>query len=85
MLVLSKLSAANYSMAAGYEMETITACVVGGVALSGGKGNVIGCFLGILLMGVISNSLNLLMVPIFYQKIILGIVLLIAVIVRDRK
>jgi ribose/xylose/arabinose/galactoside ABC-type transport system permease subunit len=85
MLVLSKLSAANYSMAVGYEMETITACVVGGVALSGGKGNVIGCFLGILLMGVISNSLNLLMVPIFYQKIILGIILLIAVIVRGRK
>jgi ribose/xylose/arabinose/galactoside ABC-type transport system permease subunit len=85
MLILSKLSAANANMANGYEMETITACVVGGVSLSGGRGTVLGCFLGVMLIGVISNSLNLLMVPIFYHKIIIGIVLLIAVILRARK
>ncbi|MDR3336579.1 MAG: ABC transporter permease [Treponema sp.] len=85
MLVLSRLSAANYSMTLGYEMEAITACVVGGVSLSGGQGNVLGCFLGVMLMGVISNSLNLLMIPIFYHKIIFGIVLLIAVILRTRR
>jgi ribose/xylose/arabinose/galactoside ABC-type transport system permease subunit len=85
MLVLSKLSAANYAMALGYEMETITACVVGGITLSGGKGNVLGCFLGILLMGLIANSLNMLMVPIFYHKIITGVVLLVAVTVRSGK
>jgi ribose/xylose/arabinose/galactoside ABC-type transport system permease subunit len=85
MLVLSRLSAANYNMSLGYEMETITACVVGGISLSGGRGNVMGCFLGILLMGLISNSLNMLMVPIFYHKIITGVVLLIAVILRSRK
>jgi ribose/xylose/arabinose/galactoside ABC-type transport system permease subunit len=85
MLVLSRLSAANYSMTLGYEMEAITACVVGGVSLSGGQGNVLGCFLGVMLMGVISNALNLLMIPIFYHKIIFGIVLLIAVILRTRR
>jgi ribose/xylose/arabinose/galactoside ABC-type transport system permease subunit len=85
MLVLSKLSAANYNMALGYEMETITACVVGGITLSGGRGNVLGCFLGILLMGLIVNSLNMLMVPIFYHKIITGVVLLAAVAMRSRK
>jgi ribose/xylose/arabinose/galactoside ABC-type transport system permease subunit len=85
MLVLSKLSAANYNMASGYEMEAITACVVGGISLSGGRGNIMGCFLGVMLMGIISNSLNLLMVPIFYHRIIIGIVLLIAVVLRARK
>jgi ribose/xylose/arabinose/galactoside ABC-type transport system permease subunit len=77
MIVLSKLSAANPNMAVGYEMESITACVAGGVSLMGGRGNTLGCF-----MGIIQNSLNLLMVPIFYHKIIIGIVLLIAVILR---
>jgi ribose/xylose/arabinose/galactoside ABC-type transport system permease subunit len=85
MLVLSKLSAANFNMASGYEMESITACVVGGVSLSGGRGNIIGTFLGVMLIGVISNALNLMMIPIFYHRIIIGIVLLVAVILRTRK
>ena len=85
MLVLSKLSAANYNMASGYELESITACVVGGVALSGGRGNIIGAFLGVMLMGVISNALNLMMVSIFYHRIIIGIILLIAVVLRTSK
>jgi ribose/xylose/arabinose/galactoside ABC-type transport system permease subunit len=85
MLILSRLSAANYSMTLGYEMDAITACVVGGVALTGGQGNILGCFLGVILTGVISNSLNLLMIPIFYHKIIFGIILLIAVILRTRR
>jgi len=85
MLVLSKLSAANFNMASGYEMESITACVVGGVSLSGGRGNIIGTFLGVMLMGVISNALNLMMIPIFYHRIIIGLVLLVAVVLRTRK
>ena len=83
MLVLSKLSAANFNMASGYELESITACVVGGVSLSGGRGNIVGAFLGVMLMGVISNSLNLMMIPIFYHKIIVGVVLIIAVVLRS--
>ena len=85
MLVLSKLSAANFNMASGYEMESITACVVGGVSLSGGRGNIIGTFLGVMLIGVISNALNLMMIPIFYHRIIIGLVLLVAVVLRANK
>jgi ribose/xylose/arabinose/galactoside ABC-type transport system permease subunit len=85
MIVLSKLSAANANMASGYEMQAITACVVGGVSLSGGRGNTIGCFMGIMLIGIISNALNLLMVPTFYHHIIIGAVLLAAVILRTGK
>jgi ribose/xylose/arabinose/galactoside ABC-type transport system permease subunit len=82
MLVLSRLSAANPNMAVGYELEAIAACVIGGISLSGGRGTIAGCFMGIILMGLISNCLNLLMVPIFYHKIIIGIVILIAVLAR---
>ena len=66
-------------------MESITACVVGGVSLSGGRGNIIGTFLGVMPMGVISNALNLMMIPIFYHRIIIGVVLLIAVVIRAKK
>jgi ribose/xylose/arabinose/galactoside ABC-type transport system permease subunit len=82
LLVLSRLSAANPNMAVGYELEAIAACVVGGISLSGGRGTIAGCFMGIILMGLITNSLNLLMVPIFYQKIAIGLVILAAVLVR---
>lgn len=82
LLVLSRLSAANPNMASGYELEAIAACVIGGISLVGGRGTIAGCFMGIILMGLITNSLNLLMVPIFYQKIILGCVILAAVMVR---
>ncbi len=82
MLVLSRLSAANPNMAVGYELEAIAACVIGGISLAGGRGTIAGCFMGIILMGLISNSLNLLMVPIFYHKIIIGIVILVAVLAR---
>lgn len=82
MIILSKLSAANPQMASGYEMDAITSCVVGGITLSGGKGDIPGCFMGIMLMGVIQNALNILNVSIFYQDIIMGIVLLGAVLIR---
>jgi len=85
MLVLSKLSAANYNMALGYELEVITACAVGGVSLIGGKGNVFGGFLGILLIGLISNSLRLLSVPISFHQITIGLILLVAVILQSRR
>ena len=49
----------------------------------GGRGDIFGCFLGVLLMGVISNALNIMAVPVFYQEIISGCVLLMAVILRS--
>lgn len=83
MIILSKLSGANATMASGYDMDSITACVVGGISLIGGRGDIFGCFLGVLLMGVISNALNIMAVPVFYQEIISGCVLLMAVILRS--
>jgi len=66
-------------MGTSYPLETIAAAVIGGVALSGGKGSVPGVVLGVILLGLIRNSLNILRVPSFYQYVMLGSVIIIAV------
>lgn len=79
----SRIGAALPVMGNGYELRSIAAVVIGGVALSGGRGNIIGVFLGVLLLGVISNSLNMLNVSSFYQNVTLGSIILIAVIANQ--
>jgi len=64
-------------------MEAIAAAVIGGVAMSGGRGSVWGILLGTLLIGVISNSLNLLRVDSFYQYIVLGAIIVGAVFISN--
>ena len=61
-----------------YSQRTITAAVVGGASLAGGKGSVVGCLAGVLIIGIINNMLNLLGVSSYYQYISQGIVLIIA-------
>jgi len=63
----------------GYELDAIAAAVIGGTSLSGGVGGVGGTVLGALLIGVISNGLDLLNVPYYYQQIIKGMIIIGAV------
>jgi ribose transport system permease protein len=79
----SRIGAALPLMGSGYELQSIAAVVIGGVSLTGGRGNMLGAFLGVLLLGVISNSLNMLNVSSFYQYISVGIIILIAVIANQ--
>lgn len=65
----------------GYEMTVISACILGGTSLSGGKGSIVGTFLGILMLTTISNGLTMLAVPTFWQQIIKGVILLISVLI----
>ena len=58
--------------------------VLGGTSLTGGKGRIIGTLIGVLIIGVINNGLNLLGVSSFYQQVVKGIVILVAVLI-DRK
>lgn len=80
----SRLNAASPQAADGYELDAIAAAVIGGTSLSGGRGTVIGTIIGALLIGIISNGLDILNVSSYYQKIIKGCIILLAVFL-DRK
>lgn len=80
MVLLSKLGSANPNMGDGYEMQAISACAIGGITLTGGVGTALGSFLGIMFLGIIRNGLNLMRVPTFYQYMVNGVIIIIAVI-----
>ncbi len=80
-IVLSgRMNSSSSSLANGIEMDVIAAAVIGGMSMSGGEGNVWGALFGSLLMGVLKNGMNQLSIHSFWQQIILGIVLILAII-----
>jgi ribose/xylose/arabinose/galactoside ABC-type transport system permease subunit len=79
LIVISRIGQSQPAMGVSYPLEAIAAAVIGGVGLSGGRGTIPGVFLGVILLGLIRNSLNLLRVPSFYQYVMLGAVIIIAV------
>jgi len=83
LVLLDRLGSANAVMGQGYELEAIAAAVIGGVSLSGGKGSIIGAFFGVLLLGVISNGLNIIGVNPYLQELILGAIIVIAVVASN--
>ncbi len=79
-VLLVGLTASGQPQAAmGYELTAIAAVIVGGAALGGGRGGILGTVAGVLLLGVVSNSLNLLGVSPFWQPIATGLILVVAV------
>ncbi len=78
MLLLSRLGAAQPSTGAGMELKAIGAVVIGGAPMTGGRGKIIGTFFGVLLMGVISNVLNMLRVNAYLQDIVFGVLVIVA-------
>lgn len=83
-VLTSRLSSAQPTAGTGFELDAIAAVVIGGTSLSGGKGKIFGTFLGVLIIGVLNNGLNIIGVSAFYQQFIKGLVILLAVIL-DRK
>jgi len=79
MASLSRMGTGNPLMGEGKEIDVIAAVVVGGTALSGGKGNVWGTFIGVLLLGCISNALNILGVSPHWQYVMRGSIIILAV------
>lgn len=69
----------------GYEMDAIAACVLGGVSMSGGVGHISGTIFGAIVIGIISNGLNLMGVSSFWQLVVKGIIILAAIILDSRK
>jgi ribose/xylose/arabinose/galactoside ABC-type transport system permease subunit len=70
-------------MGEGKEIDVIAAVVVGGTALSGGKGNIWGTLIGVLLLGIISNALNILGVAPYWQYIMSGLLILVSVVLSQ--
>lgn len=75
----SRLNAATVTAGTGLELATITAAVLGGASLRGGEGTVIGGVLGVVFISLVNNSLIILGVDVFWQQIVIGLVLVFAV------
>lgn len=74
-----RLDAVQPTAGVGYELDTIAAVVIGGTSLSGGQGGVVGTIIGVLIIGVLRNGLNLLGVSPFTQAVVIGVVIALAV------
>ncbi|HOA65259.1 MAG TPA: ribose ABC transporter permease, partial [Coprothermobacter proteolyticus] len=85
MVVTSMLDSASPTAGTGAELDAIAAVVLGGTSLSGGQGGVVGTIIGALIIGVLNNGLNLLDVSSYYQQLIKGIVILVAVLIDRRR
>ncbi len=79
MILAARLDAADPKAGLGYELDSITAVVIGGTSLSGGRGSILGTVLGCLIIGVLNNGLFLLDVSPYWQLVIKGLVIIAAV------
>jgi L-arabinose transport system permease protein len=78
-VLASRVTSGQPKTSEGFELEVISACVLGGVSLTGGVGSMAFVIAGVLIMGIVQNAMNLLNVPTFYQYVARGAILLAAV------
>jgi ribose transport system permease protein len=79
LLFMARTNAGDPTGGISYELTAITAAILGGTNLFGGRASILGTLIGALIMGVLQNGLNLLAVSSFYQQMAIGIVLVLAV------
>lgn len=77
-ILIGRLNSAQPVAGIGFEFDAIAAVVVGGTSFEGGEGSIMGTLLGVLIIAVINNGLNLLDVPSFYQSVVKGLVIALA-------
>lgn len=78
-VLASRMTSGQPNTSVGLSLDVISACVLGGVSLTGGIGTMHGTIVGVLIMGTVQNAMNLLNIPTFYQYVVRGIILLLAV------
>jgi len=81
-LWVARYAAAQSETAIGFELQTIAACVIGGVSITGGSGTIIGVVLGAFFMGIVYNALTMINVSPFWQMAIQGFIILFAIIIN---
>lgn len=79
-VLMSRMDSGQPAAGIGYEFDAITAVVVGGTSLSGGRGTIVGTLIGSMIIAIINNNLNLLNVHSYWQQIAKGLIILVAVI-----
>src|SRR5512136_1847010 len=84
-ILASRLGISQPSVGSGFELDAIAACVIGGAILGGGGGSTFGTLAGVVALGVIDNLLNLFNVQSYYQQILKGLIILIAVLARRKQ
>ncbi len=83
---VSRIGSMDFSSAgSGYEMDTIAAVIVGGTRMTGGRGTVLGTVLGVLIIGVMNNLLNLLGVHPFLREAFKGVIVIVAVLLQKKE
>lgn len=84
MVLSSRVMSGSPATGAGYELDAIAAVVIGGTSLSGGVGSMAGTVVGVLIIGVMNNGLDLLSVPSYWQQVVKGVIIVLAVLL-DKK
>lgn len=84
-ILASRLISAQPTEGAGYELDAVAAVVIGGASLTGGKGTIIGTVIGAFIMSTLRNGLNMMNVSGFWQQFVVGVVLLSAVYLDQRR
>jgi ribose transport system permease protein len=80
-LMTARLGAASVTAGSGLELKVITAVIIGGASLKGGEGTILGSFLGSLLMGILVGALTILGVDVYWNTLVIGATLLLAVLI----
>jgi len=78
-ILTARLGSGQPSAGNGFEMDVITGVIVGGTSLAGGSGSIVGTLIGVLLIGVINNGMDIMNISTYYQMTVKGLIILIAV------
>jgi ribose/xylose/arabinose/galactoside ABC-type transport system permease subunit len=83
LVLVSRLGNVLANAGEGYELRALAAAIIGGVTFEGGRGTIAGTFLGVILLGIVQNGLNILNVSSYFQTLAVGVIIVVAVVVSN--
>lgn len=82
-IILSRMQGIEASLVTGYEFDAITMCLLGGISIQGGKGTLLGTFMGIIVIAYLKSGMNFAQISAYYQSAILGFIILLSVVIGN--